>query len=361
MGGYNLYRKTAASRVWPSVARNGAWPIQGTSLADDTHSFRPGTTLHYRLEAVDAAGRRSGHTQTLVVRLPEVCGGGRAARGHPESGNGASFPRVIGSTPQEPPGYRLVYYHVDHLGTPRVITNAAGDVVAKNSFFPFGEAVPPFTAAGNTHWFTGHERDFVAGHDDMLARTYSFYTARFCLPDDHFQLRGMPGGGGLYAYVGGNPLNFRDPTGRDAEGLIYWGSCIGGPASIVGGVMLATGGVVGVLIGWETGVAVPLGVGAIVKGVGLAAGGIAATAQCVKMQEERKKAEERRQRLDDVIEKCTATLEPKACQEAALACLLIASEGGSSRKCKEVQTINLFIKPDRPGPLGPDVPPGPLM
>jgi RHS repeat-associated protein len=125
--------------------------------------------------------------------------------------------RVIGQgsiTPAE----RLTFYHVDHLGTPRVITDPNGNVVSKHKYLPFGEelSAPP---SSNTHEFTGHERDAETGLDYMLARYYSSGgTFRFASadPGDDTDMED-PQRWNSYTYVRNNPLRLIDPLGMHQE------------------------------------------------------------------------------------------------------------------------------------------------
>ena len=72
------------------------------------------------------------------------------------------------ANPNNPP-VKLYFYHVDHLGTPRVITDVAGELVEEHKYLPFGEE-PNAADSMNSHQFTGHERDGETGMDYMLAR-----------------------------------------------------------------------------------------------------------------------------------------------------------------------------------------------
>lgn len=87
------------------------------------------------------------------------------------------------------------YLTADHLGTPRVITTASGQVRARRDFLPFGEEIS--AATGNRHTvtgygtdggvrqkFTGKERDAETGLDYFLARYYSSSYGRFTSPDE---------------------------------------------------------------------------------------------------------------------------------------------------------------------------------
>ena len=117
------------------------------------------------------------------------------------------------------PPVKLYFYHLDHLGTPRVITDVDGNVVSQHKYLPFGEelSAPPST---NTHEFTGHERDSETGLDYMLARMYGqASTLRFLSVDPFFSPRknlNNPQRWNRYTYSLNNPIKFVDPDGRDA-------------------------------------------------------------------------------------------------------------------------------------------------
>jgi RHS repeat-associated protein len=115
---------------------------------------------------------------------------------------------------------------VDHLGTVRysrtldpngnLITGGAVTYKAE----PFGVMIPSVTASpnGNTHFYTGHERDTLPNgfnQDYEHFRYYGSSMGRFFKPDSQFDgTPGNPQGWNLYTYVKGNPVNFNDPTGH---------------------------------------------------------------------------------------------------------------------------------------------------
>jgi RHS repeat-associated protein len=123
--------------------------------------------------------------------------------------------RVIGQEeppPQDPVDLpdpdaapRLVYFHLDHLGSPRVITDESGAVVSEHHYMPFGEEMPLVGQnSTNKRQFTGHEREADIGSDYMVARFYCPSLGRFLATD--------PLGDG-FTYVSNDPINFVDPTG----------------------------------------------------------------------------------------------------------------------------------------------------
>ena len=113
------------------------------------------------------------------------------------------------------------HYHLDHLGSPRLITNTAGAPVGEQAFLPFGEGG---TTDGGRLQFTGHERDNIPAHgsgvgralDYMHARYYSASMGRFLSVDPTWESADLakPQTWNRYAYVMNNPVNLTDPDGK---------------------------------------------------------------------------------------------------------------------------------------------------
>ncbi|MCP4545796.1 MAG: hypothetical protein GY835_04935, partial [bacterium] len=126
---------------------------------------------------------------------------------------------------ETPEGRR--HFHLDHLGTPRLITDGSGNQVAYHVYYPFGEeATDPFQDQERMK-FTGHERDFgnPAGTGDdldyMHARFCSPLTGRFLTTDVvDSAAPGNPQSWNKYSYVRNNPLRFIDPSGL-LEAMLY--------------------------------------------------------------------------------------------------------------------------------------------
>ncbi|MEM7049751.1 MAG: RHS repeat-associated core domain-containing protein, partial [Acidobacteriota bacterium] len=122
------------------------------------------------------------------------------------------------------PAEGLRFFHLDHLGTPRLITKADGRSAGLHTYFPFGEESVP-NGSSERMKFTGHERDThgTAGQGDDL----DYMHARYCNPlNGRFlsvdparesAIVESPQSWNRYAYGMGNPVKHVDPDGR-----IFW-------------------------------------------------------------------------------------------------------------------------------------------
>ncbi len=124
--------------------------------------------------------------------------------------------RSVGQGGSTNPAVSLYFYHLDHLGTPRVITDVNGNAVSKHKYLPYGEEMSP-PPSTNTHEFTGHERDKETGLDYMLARYYSpAGTFRFASVDPSVDSINplQPQSWNRYAYAANSPIRYLDPDGK---------------------------------------------------------------------------------------------------------------------------------------------------
>lgn len=137
----------------------------------------------------------------------------------------------------EDPNYvGFAYFHNDHLGTPRVVTDANGDEMWKGDYNPFGK-VKETLAEGISYQqdirFPGQVSDRETGLYYNYHRYYDFNLGRYVTSDPI----GLGGGINTYAYVSGNPVMLIDPNGlsglaalpRFAQGV--YGLLAGGGAA----------------------------------------------------------------------------------------------------------------------------------
>ena len=109
----------------------------------------------------------------------------------------------------------LVFYHHDHLGSTRMITDEDGGVVSTHDFAAYGEEITGSDYTENRMKFTGHERDPETDLDYMLARYYSSGHGRFLQVDPGYDYDAVdPMSWNLYAYVRGNPCVGIDLSGE---------------------------------------------------------------------------------------------------------------------------------------------------
>ena len=121
-------------------------------------------------------------------------------------------------------GEVVEYYHLDAIGNVRAVTNAAGQVVERHDYLPFGEecttgacATNPTLGSGQPREFTGKERDSETGLDYFGARYYSSRVGRFTTTDpvQTWQENLLdPERWNRYAYARNNPLRYTDPDGK---------------------------------------------------------------------------------------------------------------------------------------------------
>ncbi|MBA7577639.1 hypothetical protein ES708_19492 [subsurface metagenome] len=130
---------------------------------------------------------------------------------------------------------QMYYIHGDHLGSPSVITDEAGAVVARYSFDPWGRQRNPYDWNDNltitplkfSRGFTGHEHldEFALIH--MNGRVYDPVIGRMLSPDNYVSYPFNSQNYNRYSYALNNPLTFTDPDGDHpmallAAGVFIW-------------------------------------------------------------------------------------------------------------------------------------------
>lgn len=178
---------------------------------------------------------------------------------------------------------KINYHTPDHLGSPRVLTDAFGAVISRRDNFPFGESMPD--SIGNRasifgysvsdtvkQRFTTYFKDEEAGLDFAQARHFNGALGRFMQPDEFndgpvevFALVASsnpnfyaditnPQSLNKYHYCYNNPLKYNDPSGHYGDGETLKQTLLAGAAAVeyfVTGATIGTASV-GIILGYGT-------------------------------------------------------------------------------------------------------------
>jgi RHS repeat-associated protein len=196
-----------------TASEGGTSPVSASFVYDPMHrqiektvTTTGGTTL-------------SRYVYSGFQRIADYNGTSGALQNRYVYGAGLDEPLIVVS-----PSLVLTYLHADRSGSIITTTNSSGTVTNKNNYSPFGENAA-FT--GTTFGFTGQRYDSETGLYYYKARYYSPTIGRFLQPDPVGYTK-LPctcrceeiecdGTGALqlnlYAYVGSDPLNWKDPLG----------------------------------------------------------------------------------------------------------------------------------------------------
>jgi RHS repeat-associated protein len=108
--------------------------------------------------------------------------------------------------------YRIIS---DHLGSPRLVVNATtGQVVQRLDYDAFGNIIRDTNPGFQPFGFVAGLYDAHTGFTRFGARDYDAATGRWTSKDPILFGGGDPN---LYAYVGGDPVNFRDLDGKASK------------------------------------------------------------------------------------------------------------------------------------------------
>ena len=152
----------------------------------------------------------------------------------------------------------------DALGSTIGLTNSAGSLATNYTYQPFGATTMGGAANANSYQFTGRENDGT-GLYYYRARYYNPTTDRF-LSEDPI---GFMAGPNFYAYVGGNPLRYRDPFGLSPFNFGSSSTCfLKGAGNGALGALAVGGLAVGAAALGAPVAAVTLGLGALAIGGG---------------------------------------------------------------------------------------------
>jgi RHS repeat-associated protein len=115
--------------------------------------------------------------------------------------------------PENPANDQLAFFHQDHLGSSRLLTDSDGSAISNSAFnySPYGDLLSGSSSLTSYH-FTGQYLDTALNLQYHRARWLSTSLGTWLSGDPVFD---FPGNfGNLYAYVGRNSINFIDPIGE---------------------------------------------------------------------------------------------------------------------------------------------------
>jgi len=105
----------------------------------------------------------------------------------------------------------IYYFHNDHLGSPRIITDSNGNVVEEIDYLPFGDEL---TSSDEKIKYNSKELDQDTNLNYYGARYYDSSIGRFIIADTVKGRLTDSQSLNLYAYVKNNPIKYIDPSGN---------------------------------------------------------------------------------------------------------------------------------------------------
>lgn len=126
---------------------------------------------------------------------------------------------VVATYEKSSAGDKASYYHRDLNGNGQLITSASGSVQQLRLFSPYGEDVAELLGGSAAQYdrlrgYTSHEMVDDVQLINMNARHYDTFTARFVSADTIVPDLYTEADFNRYAYVRGNPVSLRDPSGH---------------------------------------------------------------------------------------------------------------------------------------------------
>ncbi len=167
------------------------------------------------------------------------------------------------------------YYHANHLGSINVVTDQLGGVVEQRDYTPFGEPVdwtgPQSGPKELLLTFNSQRYDDNSGLYYFGARYYDAELGRFMTPDTILPDPMNPRKLNRYAFAGGNPVRYSDPTGHDWFDIVM-GVLVVVAAIVVTGLLVVAAIITAGASSWTVGLGVGLILGAVAIAVGLVVG-----------------------------------------------------------------------------------------
>lgn len=201
------YAWDAENRLVKAELKKGAQTLRTVTFKYDPFGRRIEKKL------VDAAGTA---TRTYVydgedIALEIVNAGTTTTQARYVHGPGIDEPLALVQSGQ------AYYYQADGLGSIVALTDGSQAVVQRYGYESFGMLTVSDPEFENAYTYTGREWDKELGLYFYRARYYDPMEGRFISKDPI----GFAGGDvNVYNYVGGNPVNYTDPSGRFGIGAV---------------------------------------------------------------------------------------------------------------------------------------------
>ncbi|TAL35972.1 MAG: hypothetical protein EPN93_09235 [Spirochaetes bacterium] len=114
------------------------------------------------------------------------------------------------------PDTEINYFHPNHLGSVKMVTNSGGEVIANYKYAPYGELLTAYSSGTDVskYKYTGQEEDEETGLYYYKARFYDPAVGRFVSADTIMPDAKDTQAFSRYAYVKNNPMINADPTGH---------------------------------------------------------------------------------------------------------------------------------------------------
>ena len=108
------------------------------------------------------------------------------------------------------------YYHIDFLGSTRLVTDENGAVTSETQYKAFGEN----ESEEKSHLYTGKEKDSSELYY-FGSRYYDSEIGRFITRDNRFGRKSIPQSFNRYIYCLNNPLKYVDPDGKENASWLF--------------------------------------------------------------------------------------------------------------------------------------------
>ena len=112
--------------------------------------------------------------------------------------------------------WTVSFYGYDGPGSVRQLSNASGTVTDTYNYDAFGNKISSTGSTPNNYLYRGEQYDSDLGLYYLRARYYNPLTGRLLGRDPEDGSPFIPATLHKYLYVGGNPVRYVDPTGREA-------------------------------------------------------------------------------------------------------------------------------------------------